>query len=114
MGAGVNVSAILVAAGGFAPLGAMLGAIGMLLVNRNNAVKLLSEAQQIAQTTALQSMRDGNESLRKQCTDCQVRLTEMELDLRQTKAALRATVRALDKNDPGQLDTAITAARELI
>jgi hypothetical protein len=53
-------------------------------------------------------------SLTEQCTSCTVRLGKAEERIRGLEAAVRATVRAVDKNDPAQIEAAITAARELI
>jgi hypothetical protein len=76
--------------------------------------EILAAAQDKAQQTALTSYHEANESLRQQCTDCQVRLTDVERELRHMTAVLRATVRALDKADPALIELAIAAARELI
>jgi hypothetical protein len=76
--------------------------------------ELLQAVQDRAQLTALSSYHDANDSLRVQCADCQSRLTATEKELRDCKAALRVIVRVLDKNDPAQIEEAITAARDLI
>ena len=125
----------LVYGGGGALIAALVTAIATLRTSRGTAVKLLSEAQNLAQKTALDSAHEAFESVRQQCDRCNKRLEDAEARLarseermqmserrvqeseergRRFQATLRAIVRVMDDNDPTQVKAAIAAARELI
>jgi predicted nucleic acid-binding Zn-ribbon protein len=132
----VNGVVSLVVYGGLGALVAtFITAIATLRTSRGSALKLLSEAQNLAQKTALDSAHEAFESVRAQCDRCNQRLEDAERRLarseermqmserrvqeseergRRFQAALRAVVRVMDDNDPTQVQAAIAAARELI
>jgi DNA repair ATPase RecN len=125
----------LVYGGGGALVATLVTAIATLRTSRGSALKLLTEAQNLAQKTALDSAHEAFESVRAQCERCNLRLEDAERRLarseermqisdrrlqeseergRRFQAALRAIVRVMDDNDPTQVQAAIAAARELI
>lgn len=126
---------IIVYGGGGALIAALITAIATLRTSRGSALKLLSEAQQMAQKTALDSAHDAVKSVKEDCDRCNRRLAEAlkRLDRseerqqlsdqrlheeqergRRLQVALRAIVRVMDDNDPTKIQAAIAAARELI
>lgn len=130
-----NLVALIVYGGGGALIAALITAIATLRTSRGSALKLLTEAQNLAQKTALDSAHEAFESVKKQCDRCNHRLEDAERRLarseermqisdrrlleseergRKFQAALRAIVRVMDDNDPTQVGAAIAAARELL
>lgn len=109
-----TISAALVFAGIFAPIGALLGAIGMLLVHKNSAVKLLSEAQQIAQTTALTSANSAIAVVERRCDNCERKLKVVENKCEKLIIATEALVRDYSDENRALATAAVWAARHAI
>lgn len=109
-----TISAALVFAGIFAPIGALVGAIGMLLVHKNSAVKLLSEAQQIAQTTALTSANSALATVERRCGNCEKRLGVVEGVCEQLITATEALMLEHSEENRALATTAVWAARHAI
>lgn len=83
--------------------------------------ELLADARATAQRSALEAAHIEAETFRRMCEDCQRRILSMEERAREHEArerklvaALRATIRALDSDDPAAKQAAIEAGRELI
>lgn len=114
MGGTVNTAGVLVVAGVIAPLASLITALTMLRVNKNSAVKLLSEAQQIAQKTALESNDAALKNVREQCDRCEARVTRVEMVCMDLVIAAEAR---MDQDTPENLAAerqAIWAARRAI
>lgn len=83
---------ILVSSGGASILGALIAAAAMVSVNRSNAAKLLAEAQQVSQKTALDSVNASNKRLEADCQRCNDRLDAMRRSVEPLIDAMGAIV----------------------
>lgn len=81
-----------------AAIGAAVGRGG----RRADIAEKISEASD----RIFERMEKDISKVERQCEKC-------TLELRTVKAVLRATVRAIDANDPAAIDVAVAAAREL-
>lgn len=90
-----------------AVFGAVVGAVVSAWLNKDKDDATVADQVSKAWTPLVSELRTEVAETKRECVDCR-----KELGL--VKKALRATVRALDSDDPEAIKTAIEAARELV
>lgn len=137
-----TLATILIAVAGSSVLTAIVTGAATFTVNRASAAKLRTERDNLIADAAKKWQGIADEAATKaltqvqaQCDACEKRLEiaekrqqlaeerqyaaeerlqTVEAHDRQTRSALRTVVRAVDSNDPTAMETAITAARDLV
>lgn len=103
----MNVALATVIASAIGAVGLVIGAILSSFLNRHKDDAAVADQVSKAWTPLVSELRTEISETKRECFECRG-------ELAQVKRALRATVRALDSDDPSALSAAIAAARDLV
>lgn len=103
----MNAALATVYAAAIGAIGLIIGAVLSSYLNRHKDDAAVADQVSKAWTPLVSELRVDLAETKKECGECR-------RELGQVKKALRATVRALDSDDPDALSAAIDAARELM
>jgi len=103
----VNAALATVIASAVGAVGLIIGAILSSWLNRHKDDAAVADQVSKAWTPLVAELRVDLADTKRECGECR-------RELGQVKKALRATVRAMDSDDPDALTAAITAARDLV